>query len=665
MVNNVKMGKVRKISIIVLLISISILTVGQIKRTTLVGAYVYNFARYTTWQDEKSYNNFLIVLVGNDQDIINEIESFSKAKELKGKPILFEKYTALPRSLKKHTRVLVLLSDMSSYLTDILKLIGEEDILLVTDRVADKRKVMFNLYDTPKNELTFEINRANIINQGLTIDPEIILLGGTEIDVAALYRTSQKSMDTLQQRMKLMNDSLSTLKGDMQKTSGIIAMQVESIASQRQMLDAHEAIIKTDKLAIDQQKGEIAEKKKLIDQQQGLLLTQKAEITEHGIELQEQRKYIDDQLKKINQSKLILDSLKIAIDKQHSELGHRDEIIKRQRITVVMTIISGLFMLVVLVSLFKGYRNKIKKNQLLTQQKEQIEKINSKLELTNRSLYDTITKLHETQSQLVSSEKMASLGVLTAGIAHEINNPVNFIYTGINSLIKDINELFKILTDLLQKVKESGNEELIQAVKDIENTDDLNELLEIIPQTIYDIKVGAERAADIIKGLRNFSRIDRDSKQVADIHEGIDSSLLLLRNKFKNHITVKKEYKQIPHIECYPGKLNQAFMNILSNAIDAIEKEGAITIRTWSDEEQVFVQIEDTGKGISSDVIDKIFDPFFTTKSVGKGVGLGLSITYGIIQEHNGKIDVKSEQNVGTVFTISLPCNSQNMQSQL
>lgn len=651
------MRKFRNISILVFLIFCSSNSEAQVKRATLIGAYIYNIARYTTWDDENSYNDFLIVMIGNDQEIATEIQSLSKTKELKGKPILFEKYNMPPTNLNKETRLVFLTSDESVNLNTVLNIINDKHILLVTDRISDKRKVMFNLFDNTDNAISFEINRANIINQGLNIDPEIILLGGTEIDVAQLYRTSQKSMDTLQQKMNLMNDSLMELNVKISKTLGIIKQQIDSISIQREMLNAHDVEILSDKLEIDHQKAEILKKKELIDQQKSLLESQSSSINEHKIELEEQRSYIENQLKAINQSKLILDSLQSAIALQNNELGQRDDIIKRQRITVVLAFATGILAIIILMSLINGYLNKIKKNKVLTQQKDQIERINKKLELTNHSLYDTITKLHETQSQLVSSEKMASLGVLTAGIAHEINNPVNFIYTGINSLNKDIIELTQIYKDILQQVNEVGNDELIHAIRNIGNYEDLDEILEIIPQTIDDIKVGAERASDIIKGLRNFSRIDKDSMQVSDIHEGIDSALLLLRNKFKNHITVKKEYQQIPPVECYPGKLNQAFLNILSNAIDAIENEGTITIRTGLLEGQVFIQIEDNGKGIPSEIIDKIFDPFFTTKCVGKGVGLGLSITYGIIQEHHGKIDVKSDQKNGTIFTISLPCN--------
>jgi len=650
--------KLKGILIFFLLIAISLMTTAQVKRSTLVGAYVYNFARYTTWANENQYDNFSIVLIGNDKEIIDEILSFSKTKELKGKPILVENIDKIPRVLKAGIRMVVLLNDKAFDLGEVLKLIEGKNIVLVSDRIADKGKVMFNLFDTPNSGLSFEINRANIINHGLSIDPEIILLGGTQIDVAALYRTSQKSMDTLYGRLNLINDSLASLKDEVSQTLDIIEKQKQSIDSQTKLLEKHELEIKLDKLEIDKQKTEVIRQIGLINQQEILLKTQKSSINEHQIELDEQRTFIDNQLREIRRSKTTLDSLNAEIEKQHKELGLKGDIIERQKITTWLAIVTVILSIIILFILVKRYLEKNEKNKILIQQKDQIEKINQKLELTNKSLYGTITKLHETQSQLLTSEKMASLGVLTAGIAHEINNPVNFIYTGINSLNKDMEELTQTLGEIIKRVEEKGGEELVHEIAELKKKSDLDEVLEIIPQTIFDIKVGAERAADIIKGLRNFSRLDRDSMQLANIHEGIDSSLLLLRNKFKNHISVKKEFGKIPAIECYPGKLNQAFLNIISNAIDAIEKEGVITIRTWNDDEKVFVQIEDTGKGITDENIGKIFDPFFTTKSVGKGVGLGLSITYGIIQEHHGKIDVKSTPNTGTMITISLPCNT-------
>jgi signal transduction histidine kinase len=651
----------RKIVVLLfLLVAILQPSSAQVNRSKLVGAYIYNFGRYTTWPNEAKYNDFQIVLIGEDVEIIDEIHALSKLKTLKGKIISFEHYNNLPLSIDTTLRMIIVLNEKSSLLKEVVQLIDNRNVLLVSEKIDDKRDVMYNLFDTPSGGLSFEINRANIINHNLAVDPEIILLGGTEIDVAALYRESQKAMDSLYFKMEQLSDSLAGLTNEITTTNRIIDEQKKSISEQQSLLDANRVDIAKDKTEIEKHKADLFQQKELIEQQRSLFELQKSQIYEHQIELDEQRAYIQNQLIAIAQGKQVLDSLKIEIANQHNELGLQKNIIAKQRITTGLAIATGVLSFIILLSLIRGYLSKKKKNKILTSQKEEIEKINKKLELTNKSLFETISKLHETQSQLVSSEKMASLGVLTAGIAHEINNPVNFIYTGINSLKKDIDELTNTMNKIIHEVSERGDVELIGTIEQLKAEVDIDEILAIIPQTVADIKVGAERAADIIKGLRNFSRIDRDSMQLFDVHEGIDSSLLLLKNKFKNHIAVSKQYGQLPFVEGYPGKLNQALLNILSNSIDAIENEGTITIRTWAKEERLFIQVEDSGKGIPPAIIDKIFDPFFTTKSVGKGVGLGLSITYGIIQEHNGKIEVKSDQNRGTVFTISLPCISKN-----
>jgi signal transduction histidine kinase len=629
---------------------------AQVGRANLIGAYTYNFARYTTWPNEATQDSFKILLISDNEKVIGEFRAFSKTRKIKDKPIGLDVYSSVPHESGNNIRMIILTNEKSDRFYEIYKRIGDRPILLISENFSDKRNVMINLYDTPKHELVFEVNKANIINRNLIIDPEILLLGGTEIDVAGLYRTSQKSLEVLEIRMKLMNDSLSSLNNKISQTLRQIEDQQANISKQKKLFEEQGRELETGRIEINSRRTDIEKFKDIFHQQKDQLENQKTSLEEQLIDLSEQKAYTDLQQKEIRKSKAILDSLTGEINDKNLVLGQQSDIIKRQKLTVILAVIIGLLSLVVLISIINGYRNKVRKNKLLTQQKEEIEKINKKLEATNKSLYSTITKLSETQSQLVSSEKMASLGVLTAGIAHEINNPVNFIYTGINSLRKDYDELIFLIDEIDKTVIEKGSDELVVSVEKIRKNGDFSEIIEIIPQTIDDIKIGAERAADIIKGLRNFSRVDKDSMQLSDIHEGIDSALLLLKNKFKNHITVEKDYKQLPKIECYPGKLNQAFLNLIGNSIDAIEKEGKITIRTWPEGDQVFIQIEDTGKGIPPAIIDKIFDPFFTTKSVGKGVGLGLSITFGIIKDHNGKIDVKSEINSGTIFTISLPC---------
>ncbi len=179
--------------------------------------------------------------------------------------------------------------------------------------------------------------------------------------------------------------------------------------------------------------------------------------------------------------------------------------------------------------------------------------------------------------------------------------------------------------------------------------------MEEIDSLLKGIEEGANRTTEIVRGLRNFSRLDEDEQKLSDIQQGIDSTLMVLHNELKNKVDVKTEYGQIPQILCYPGKLNQVFLNILQNANHAIEESGTITIKTWLEESWVFISIKDDGNGMKSDVVKRIFEPFYTTKDVGKGTGLGLAISYGIIQDHDGDIEVRSKPGNGSEFIIKLP----------
>lgn len=288
---------------------------------------------------------------------------------------------------------------------------------------------------------------------------------------------------------------------------------------------------------------------------------------------------------------------------------------------------------------------------------DSLEKQKSTIEKKNRDLQKTMEKLKSTQAQLIDSEKMASLGQLTAGIAHEINNPINYISAGINPLKRDMADI----ESLYKKYEEASNngfdpnklKDAKQYSKEIES----DFLFDEIKSLLDGIEEGALRTREIVIGLRNFSRMDEDAIKTANINEGINSTLMLLRNKLKNKIIIKKEYGQIPPIECYAGKLNQVFMNILNNAADAIQDEGEIIIRTWASNDHVYISIKDNGIGMQENIRKRIFEPFYTTKEVGQGTGLGLSISFGIIEKHKGTISVKSKKNEGSEFIIQLPIN--------
>ena len=290
----------------------------------------------------------------------------------------------------------------------------------------------------------------------------------------------------------------------------------------------------------------------------------------------------------------------------------------------------------------------------VVKQKKEIEEKNDVLENQKEELQSMLESLKLTQSQLVQSEKMASLGQLVAGIAHEINNPVTFISAGVDSLGTNLEEVRQVL-DVYHRITPDNTKEKLKEIEELKDRIDYKQAIREINGLIESIKNGTYRTTQIVNGLRTFSRLDEDVLKVADINEGLDSTLILLRNKYKNRIEIVKEYGDIPQIECFPGQLNQVFMNILSNAIAAIEKNGKITINTSKSNGFIRINIKDTGCGIPENIKANIFDPFFTTKEVGEGTGLGLSISHGIIEKHKGNIQVLSENGKGSEFIIMLP----------
>ena len=281
---------------------------------------------------------------------------------------------------------------------------------------------------------------------------------------------------------------------------------------------------------------------------------------------------------------------------------------------------------------------------------------------SNAHLSKALQDLQDAQIQLVDAEKMASLGQLTAGIAHEINNPINFVKSNIGPLQLDINDLVSIINayDQLHHTEKDLVAEQLTKIEKLKKEVDLDYIKEEIANLVKGIRDGAERTVEIVKGLRTFSRLDEGEIKTVDIYEGLDSTLVLLRNMMPSNLIVNKQLNAPSHVECYPGKLNQVFMNILSNAVQAIKQKKIkneneyITISSKYLDKQVELRIKDSGTGMPEEVRKKIFDPFFTTKEVGEGTGLGLSIVYKIIHMHYGKIEVVSTEGEGAEFIITL-----------
>ena len=274
---------------------------------------------------------------------------------------------------------------------------------------------------------------------------------------------------------------------------------------------------------------------------------------------------------------------------------------------------------------------------------EQMERI-ERLSQLNDEMHAMNARLQATQQQLLQSEKMASIGQLAAGVAHEINNPVGYVYSNISSLQGYVSELLAVVRHFRGKGDGPAP------------TCDIDFLEEDIPQLVNETREGLDRVKKIVQDLKDFSRVDKsDDWEDANLVKGLESTLNIVQNEIKYKATVVKDLVPLPDVPCLPTQLNQVFMNLLVNAAQAIAHKGTITLRSGFDSEMVWVEVADDGCGMPADVQARIFEPFFTTKPVGKGTGLGLSVSYSIVQKHSGKIELRSAPGQGTSFRVMLP----------
>ena len=269
-----------------------------------------------------------------------------------------------------------------------------------------------------------------------------------------------------------------------------------------------------------------------------------------------------------------------------------------------------------------------------------------------------IKRLEEAHNQLLQSEKMASIGQLAAGVAHEINNPIGFVSSNLGTLKSYIESLLQLIS--FYETGEhmiAGDPALLEQITSLREQADIGFVRDDATALINESIEGTERVRRIVQDLRDFSRVESPDWQWADLHAGLEATLNVVWNEIKFKADIVRELGDIPLVECLPFQINQVFMNILVNAAQAIPGRGIITLRSGSSTDQVWISISDTGQGIPPDRVARIFDPFFTTKPVGQGTGLGLSVSYGIVKKHGGRIDVQSQSGAGTTFTIWLPVN--------
>ena len=659
------------ISFIAILFLNAFNTCAQIDRSQAIGAYVYNFAKLSSSPKQKSLTTFNMVLVSEDEKIIREFMNMANNVKVEGRNIRVDNIPNGQNIDYKNACLVFVGNDKVSLYPNIFVESKDFEVLLVSENVEEKSKILLNLYETDEGKMLFEMNKGNIYNRQIEINDEILLSGGTEIDLVELYLSSQRKLDSAEQQLEV-------TEGQLKEMTSNLNLLNQKVKDAEQLISQHKNEITKQQGLIELQKNE---RLKLTTDIEGYKLQtdlQKTSLTETEQELQlfndsllnAHNKLIEYQ-GEINKSKSYLKEQSAEIAQQEESLTEKDVVIEKQRYVVAFFTIGAIITTLLLLLLFKSYHDKKKKNILLEIQQKEISiqnkelenskntilEINKELNEKNQELTATLKEIKEIQHQLVESKKMASLGVLSAGIAHEINNPINFVYAGINSLLRDFEDIQPVIHEVSNLDPQKDNlEEKIKKIQQLKEENYFDDAVEAIPEIINDIKLGADRTAEIVKGLRNFSRLDKSHAEPLNINESLDTSLLLLKNKYKNHIEIFKDYNnEIPDLNCSPGKINQAFLNILSNAIDAITDSGKIWIKTSILKNEIIISIKDSGSGISKELIGKIFDPFFTTKPVGKGTGLGLSITYGIINDHKGNIMVNSEPDKGTEFIISLP----------
>ncbi len=661
-----------KITIPLILLLFSYVRVSaQAQRERVIGAYIYKFIQFSNnCTDKDTYNVSLITENKSKIEAILNIVNEVNKKNLKKINVT----TSSDANINYSDACMIFIArDKIDLYRYIFKETKGTNIILISENHKNKEEILLNIYDTKDNKVKFEINKGNIYSRGIDIDDQVFLLGGTIVDVKRLYNESQEKLENTNLELKEKLDSIETLRDKLFANQEEIRKQIDNLNNQNKLILQQKEEIQSFEYQIqDQQKAFIESQNKLSiinDSLKGLT----SSLKEYDDKIKDNNRILTDQKQKIKDKEKELEKQQSEIKENRLLLSQKLKVIKWQRNIVIFFSVGTLITLILFTLFLKNYIDKKRKNNLLNEQKQKIsnqykelkkqndliESIIDELSEKNEELTTTLEENERIQIKLVESEKMASLGVLSAGIAHEINNPINFVHAGINSLMRDFEDIEPVINEVDKlDVDQDNLKEKIQLIKKLKKENYYDDAIEAIPHIIKDIKVGAERTAEIVKGLRNFARMDQDVYEPLKINEGIETSLLLLKNKYKNSIEIVKNYAEnLPELTCYPGKINQALLNILSNAIDAIEDKGKIWISTYLVEKNICITIVDNGCGIPEKALSKIFDPFFTTKPVGKGTGLGLSITYGIINEHGGSINVNSEVNEGTEFIITLPLN--------
>lgn len=612
-------------------------------RSTLL----YYVADMVIWPDSLIQDtSFHIHLYKVKPELKEEIKSLSRFRKVQGLTVIITE-GPLKFSGTSRPQVVYMQEALENEIKQFHINYGLEPILAITDHFDDKLFTMINFIklETP-SRIGYEINAPNMLVAKLDYRDELLQYGQAAFTIKEFYQRYQKGFDiqnkaidslnaliiASEKKNELLNSQVTLLEDNIQHKNNLLSQLDDSLNYQQNVLDIHRELL------LDYQE-KLIQSQNLFDSSQKnyeSLLAQQSSLRDSISTKENDLLYLDEQIAERES----------IIRSQLNEMKEQETLISTQNKTLYSLTGLGFSVFVIAVLMYRANQSKSRYNAKLMSINEKMEATNEELSTSNDQLARqknelelALQQLNDTQKMLIQSEKLASLGIFTAGVAHELNNPINYISAG-NEALNDA--IHQIKSHHLVSKEPALSEELV--------------IVETLQQSI---QKGVERASAIVSSLRNYSHSDGEEFKNYDIVQCIEDSLTMLQNVLKYHIKLHLDLPEELFIECIPGKLNQVFINLINNAAHAIDqdrKDGQINITAKKiSSDMVDITCTDNGFGIKKEYLPKLFDPFFTTKEVGKGTGLGLYIVHGIIVKHNGEVHVDSTEGKGSTFRLRLP----------
>jgi len=611
-----------------------VISAQQLSEDQIKAAYLYNFIKHVVWPDEAEKDEFSIAIYNDLRLYRLMVPTFSN-RQVKNKPIRFISVDSPEEA--RHADLVFVPSLSTIDLAELAAQLRQTETLLVTDNSVDKHNVMINLvFNQATSAISFEVNKSNIIFENLTVSPELLLLGGTELDVAQLYRETELAMQRMRQREAGLNkeiakqqvllDETSTrlqqLDRNLQQSTKQAALRQKELLRLQEDIDSQKAAFSEKEAQLTRVAQQLDSAKAQLALQQEEVRLKEQEYSDMAMQIAENKLILDQQNKQLGQQRVQITEQGAQITQKNEELAERKELIEQQRyyLRVMAVLISlALFFLVLLVLLF--VKNK----------------------RTNAQLNNTLRNLKTTQDQLIQSEKMASLGKLTAGVAHEINTPLGIAVTSTSSALESTRAIKQDFEE--NNLTKSSMRRYFQSMEEAAslNTSSLERVIEL---------------------LNNFKQVAADQVvgeiRTIDVVSYVNEVMQTLSAEMKRH-RVAYQYSGIEKVEIttMPGALAQVVTNLVTNSLkhgfDG-RTTGNISVDIAQHAEHVVIKYQDDGVGMTNEVLQNIFEPFFTTKRNSGGTGLGMNIVYNIVsQKLKGNITVTSKVEQGSCFTVMLP----------